>query len=299
MESYKLIKANGDELEFNVGEFFLVDLKNFGNPDIEYTTQKTFYTDGETVTNFVVKPRILNFSFLGTRESMTNRTEFWNLRREILSFLSPVSGAMTFQITLDDHTIYELTNVFPTNGLSMEGNTFNNERNDGRIDEPLRLTAYDPIWRVSPINSTGSLVPTIGNQLIFPMEFPISFGVAGATFDTTITYGGTWRSYPRITIDGPFNTASLVNKATGAEIQLIQPCFSGDQRIIDLTNPLNGFTVTDITGSNKIGDINLETNFTQFYFIPDATNGIEAVMNGGNLVTTRLTVEWYTKFLGI
>ena len=115
-ESYKLIKENGDELEFNNGEFYLRNLSNLGNPNIDYTTQTTFYQDGANVTNFVVSPRQINFPFLAQVENINKRTQFWDLRREILSFLSPASGPMSFQLTLDDHVTYELTNIYPTSG---------------------------------------------------------------------------------------------------------------------------------------------------------------------------------------
>lgn len=298
-ESYKLIKENGDELEFNNGEFFLQNLGNLGNPDIDYTTQKTFFQDGALVTNFVANPRPINFPLLGQIDNIKTRTQFWDMRREILNFLSPVNGPMRFQLTLDDHTVFELTNVYATNGLSMDGNTFSPSRNDGRIEETLRLTAFDPIWRTSPINSTGSITPTVDNQLIFPIEFPISFGASGAIFDQTVTYSGSWRSYPKITIDGPYNTCVLTNKQNGAQISLIRSIAIGEQRIIDLTDPVSGFTVVDASGESKIGEINLTTNFTQFYFAPDVTNGIDGVLNGGSAGNTRLTIEWYTKYLGI
>jgi len=298
-ESYKLIKQNGDELEFNNYDFFLQSLPNFGNPDIQYTTQTTFFQDGANVTNFVVSPRSLSIPLLGLSDEVKTRTDFWNFRKEILRFLSPVSGPMTFQMTLDDHVVYELTNVFATNGLSMEGNTFTPDRNDGRIEESLKITAYDPIWRVSPINTSGELIPTIAEELVFPIEFPIIFGGSGAVFDTTINYEGTWRSYPKFTINGPYNTAAFTNKQNGAMFQMIRPIATGETRIIDLSDPVNGFSVTDGSGNNKIGEMNLTVNFTQFYFVPDATNGIDAVLNGGDIANTKLTIEYYTKYLGI
>jgi len=299
MESYKLIKTNGDELEFNIGEFFLLSLAGLGNPNINYTTQKSFFMDGEVVTNFVVEPRQLTFPFLGNNEAVEDRIDFWNLRKRILRFLSPVNGAMVFQITLDDHTVYELSNVYPTNGLTLDGNTFSQDRNDGRIEEGLKLTAYDPIWRQMPINSSGVLVPVVGEDLIFPIEFPISFGVSGANFTEAIDYEGTWRSYPKITIQGPYTTATLTNSATGASFTLINAITSAEQRIIDLTDPIAGFTVVDGLGNNKISELNLTSNLTQFYLMPDTTNTITGVMNGGSGSLTRLTIEWYTKWLGI
>jgi hypothetical protein len=297
-ESYKLIKSNGDELEFNNDTYYLNRLGGLGNPDIDYTTQKTFFQDGSIVTNFVVSPRQLNFPIITDNENIDKRTDFWDLRNEILSFLSPVSGAMSFQITTDDHITYELVNVFPTNGLTMEGNTFSDSRNDGRIDENLRLTAFDPIWRISPINTTGQLTPVESQNLIFPFEFPILFGSGGGEVDQTISYQGTWRSYPKITIDGPYNTATITNKQNSVSISLVRPITVGEQRIIDLLSPTEGFSITDASGNNKIGEINLNTNLTQFFFVPDATNGIDAVFNGGD-ANTRVTVEWYTKLLGI
>lgn len=299
-ESYKLIKANNQELEFNIGKFFLVNLGGLGNPDIEYTTQKSFFQDGEMVTNFNVNPRRLSFNFLGQNDEYDNeKIDWWNLRAEILSFLSPASGEMIFEITLDNHKTYQLSKVYPTNGLVMDSNTFSSGRNDNRIQEPLTLTAFDPIWRLSPIKTTGLISPTQSLNLVFPITYPIEFGDSGSVFNETIDYVGTWRSYPKITIDGPYNTGILTNKFNGTVITLLNPIATGQKRIIDLTDPISGFTVTDANGVNKINELNINTNFTQFYFNPDSTNGIDGVFNGGSSGDTKLTIEYYEKYLGI
>lgn len=297
-ESYKLIKNNGSEIFFQNGEWFFKSLPNFGNPDIQYSTQKAYYMDGEVITNFSLSPRQISLPLVTNSELIKTRLDYWNLRKELLSFLSPVEGAMRFQIVLDDHITYELTNVYPTNGLSMEGNTFSENRNDGRVEEVLRLTAYDPVWRVADINTTGELTPVESEDLVFPFEFPFVFGSGGGQVNQTISYVGTWRSYPRITITGPYNTCSLTNKQNDANITLIQAISSGEKRIIDLTDPIEGFTVKDLLGQNKMGDVNLSPNFTQFYFVPNATNGIDAILNGSS-GSSKVEIEYYTKYLGI
>lgn len=298
-ESYKLIKNDGTELEFGFGDYDLKGLGALGNPPIKYDTQKAYYMDGQEITNFSIDVRQLNLPLITKNDNFNKRTDFWDLRREILSFLSPLSGAMTFEITTDDHITYELTNIYPTDGLSLDGNTYNDSRNDGRIDEVLRLTAFDPIWRIKQINSSGSLIPVIANELSFPMNFPLEFGSNGANFNQTISYSGTWRSYPRITINGPYSVATFNNTATGATFQLVRAISTGETRVIDLTDPIAGFTIVDGFGINKISEVNLGANFTQFYFNPDTTNGIDATLAGGNLSDTRITIEWYTKYLGI
>ncbi len=298
METYKLVKNNGDELILNdFGKYYLLDLKNFGNPNINYTSQRGYFQDGLNITNFVADPRNLSFEFLGQDENLKTRMDFWNLRRDILSFLSPVSGSMKFQVVLEDHRTYELTNVYPTNGLAMAGNTFSPDRNDGRISETLNLTAFDPIWRVAKINTSGTLSPTISNDLTFPITFPIKFGVSGANFSYSVDYEGTWRSYPKITIQGPYSTASL-SLPNGVSINLIQEIGSTEQRIIDLLDPVSGFTVTDQLGTNKIGEINIDTNFTQFYFSPDTDNTVSVILDNGS-VSSSVSIEWYTRYLGI
>ena len=297
-ESYKLYQADGTELEFNTGKFYLRGLPSLGNPEIEYSTQTGYFQDGQTITNFFLQPRTITFPFIASDYGVTTREDAWDLRAEILAFLSPLKGPFRFEITLDNHEAYELNQVYPTNGLTMTGSTFNEGRNDGRIDEALRITAFDPVWRKTPINTTGTLTAEAITELSFSIEFPITFGTDGIVIDETITYAGTWRSYPKITITGPTNTVKLTNKLNGALIQYIQPINVGDTVTIDLTDPISGFSIRDASDVNRIRDLNVDSNLTEFYFDPSGTNGIEAIITGDGPQTT-VTVEWYDKYLGI
>jgi len=300
MESYKLIKANGDELEFDIGKYFLKSTGAFGNPPIQYSTQKTFFQDGEIINNFTAAPRQFNLMLYAKPFNYeVDRTSYWDLRLGILRFLSPQNGAMTFQFTRDDHTIFELTNVYPTDGLTLGGETYNEERNDGTIDEQIALTAFDPIWRKSPIVNTGTLTPTADENLVFPITFPISFGSSGVFINNEINYEGTWKSYPKITINGPYTTCTITNVATGAVIRLIEPILSTNTRIIDLTDPVNGFTIVDEYGNNKFNEVNVGSNFTNFYLAPDEDNEIQFSFLGGNDTHTDASIQYYERYLGI
>jgi len=300
MESYKLIKSNGDELNFDNGRYYLRSTGAFGNPPIKYSTQETYYADGEYVTNFNATPRALTLSlFAKLGEHENKRTDYWDLRLEILRFLNPSAGSLTFQFTNDNHEIYELTNVYPTNGLSLGSNTYNEGRNDGTIVEDIQLTAYDPIWRKSPIVTTGSIVPDVDTSLIFPITFPITFGTSGVAITQNLTYNGTWRSYPKITLKGPYTTCLIENAATGSSIFLIEPILSSEYRIIDLTNPVSGFTVEDLNGNNKFSEVNIGSNFTNFYLEPEVDNNITITFLSGNDTDTRATIQYYERYLGI
>lgn len=305
MESYKLIKENGDELEFDTGSFYISSFDGFGNPNIEYSTENTFFQDGQTVNNFIASPRALSFSLVAqlNDEDRKVRQDWWDLRLEILRFLSPASGTLTFQLTNDNHEVFELNKIYPTNGLTLDGGTYNQDRNDGRIQEQISLTAYDPIWRKTPIESTGDLVPTVDDSLVFPFSFDGStgmlFGIGGARVNQNITYNGTWRTYPKITINGPYNTCTITNQQNGAYIYLINPITSSETRVIDLTSPIDGFSIVDSSNVSKIHELNLGSSLTDFFFSPDQNNGVTVNLLGGNTTDSRVKVEYYEKYLGI
>lgn len=298
-ESYKLIRQDGQELEFSQDNRAFVSLVGLGNIDIEYTTQTAYYMDGAKVTNFNIPPRQLNFGLFAEDSDLRTRSDYWDLRRSLLSFLSPANGPMTFQLTTSDHAVYELTNVYPTPGLAMSGNTDNRSRNDWRVEEEMTLTAFDPVWRVNPIISSGTLNSSVDSSLIFPLTFPITFGVSGVKVDYSVTYNGTWRSYPKIIIAGPYTTITITNKLNRATMQLLTPITSSESRIIDLTNPLSGFTITDGSGNNVIDELSSDSNLTQFYFEPSGDNGIEVSFLNGTSGVSTVELEYYTKYLGI
>ena len=88
---------------------------------------------------------------------------------------------------------------------------------------------------------------------------------------------------------GVVATAFLDMKELGIEIDVY-----GDG-VADALPP--GASLSDfvtILSSTRGG--NTAGNFTGF---PDATNGVDAILNGGSISDTKLTIEYFTKYLGI
>jgi hypothetical protein len=139
---------------------------------------------------------------------------------------------------------------------------------------------------------------------VFPITFPIVFSPDGTVYTATITYVGNWNSYPIVTLDGPYTSATIRNVSTGVSVVLFIAIGAGEQRIIDFTPGAQ--SVTDGSGNDKFGDLSPSPNsdLVDFNIRPhpavlNGTNDIEVTLTGGAIGTSAATIDFNTRYLGI
>jgi len=139
--------------------------------------------------------------------------------------------------------------------------------------------------------------------LIFPITFPITFGTSDEFFTTgNITYAGTWRTYPIITITGPYTRANIQQVTMGINIALSVAITAGETRIIDLTPGAQ--SITDGNGDNKFSDLGAGSDLVDFAIYPDpeVAGGIQSItaqLVGGVAGVSGASISYYERYFGL
>lgn len=290
-EVYYIEDKYGNRLEFLPGEVaLLASPTGFGMAEIEYLTTRGFMQDGETVQGFQAGIRPITLP-LYYREAAT-RTEYWSHRNRLMTFLSAAVAPLSLGVFRGDATLRVLNNVYPSPGLVME-----TEENNWSVNEPILLTAYNPVWGGEEVTAAGTNEGA--DNLVFPTTFPIQFEAGGNVFGTgNISYSGTWKVYPTVTVTGAFNTAVLTNGWNGVQITYFIPAVDTEKRILSYSLD-TGFRVTDAAGNNKIGTVASSSNFVDFYFQPGVVNSVRVSIPSGISGNTGLSVSYTPHFIGI
>ena len=120
-------------------------------------------------------------------------------------------------------------------------------------------------------------------------------------FTTSITYTGTWKSYPTLTLTGPYTNAVISNLTTGVSIFLSVAIAAGESRILDLTP--GSQSLVDGNGDDAFGDLGPTSNLVDFNLRPDpevsgGIQTIQAILYGAS-GAAGFTISYYDRFIGI
>lgn len=304
-EIYSITTIDGETLFFT-GEYYLQNPTpaGLGLPPVDYQTRQGYRQQGSSVVAYTLKERPMQLAIVTT--SNCNRDEFWRERSRILDYLRPNRGTnglgneLTLTVRRADNTKRSIKCRY--NGGLEFGDSDTGE-NNFNVNEVLRLQAFNPIWYDSA-EVTNAPAASVDTDLIFPITFPIVFGSDGAIFITgDLAYEGTWRSYPTITIQGPYSTCRLENTATGTVITLLVSIGVTEQRIITLSE--EGFSVADGIGVSKFNELGEGSNLVGFDIRPDSeledgtTQQLKATLVNGVAGQSSVTFEYFTRYIGI
>lgn len=302
-ELISLTTVDGEALFFS-GEFFCQAFGGFGMPPISYQTRQGYRQQGSSVVAFTLSERPIQLSIVTTTNQL--RSEFWRERSRILDYLRPNRGTdglgneLTLTVRRDDDTKRSIKCRY--NG-GLEFGDSDIQANDFMVNEVIRLQAFNPIWYDSAVVASAPSA-SVDTDLVFPITFPITFGSDGAIFITgNLTYEGTWRSYPTITIQGPYSTARLENTATGAVITLLVSIGVTEQRIITLSE--EGFSIVDGLGTSKFNELGEGSNLVGMDIRPDSelatgvTQQLKATLVNGVSGQSTVTFEYFSRYIGI
>lgn len=295
LETYdgnELVLGSGLDVDMN-----LQATSNFGAPPTEFQTRRGYRQDGVTEISYNLLPRPISISVF--RSHSCTRAEYWDLRQELLDFLRPNRGGpLTYKIIRPDNTQRALT-VRADPGLA-----FNTQatRNNWDIEEPITFIAHDPLW-FDPTEATPTISTASGDELSVPVNVPVQVGILGVQFSTgTLSYAGTWKTYPTITLIGPYTSCAIYNRITGASLNFTTNIIAGERRIIDLTP--GSQSVQDSEGVNKFSELAPSSNLVDFYIQSElAENGtalrMDAVFVGGSDGVSNFILEYYNRYFGI
>lgn len=280
---------------------FSISYGNFGMPPVDYQTRRGYQQDGSTVVDYTLNNRSILLTL--HRATPATRPLYWEKRAELIDFFRPNrGGAFTFTIRQaggNKRSLY----VYPAPGFTFPPTAPNDAVNE--IEEGLTFVAYDPVW-FDPATAAVVFAGTAASQLVFPITFPITFSPDGTVYSASITYEGNYKSYPIITLTGPYNSAIIRNATTGVSIVLNIPISAGVQRIVDTTPGAQ--SVTDASGVDHFDDLAPETNLVDFNIRPEGLppegvtggiNVIEVTFTGGVLGQSDVDLSYSAKYVGI
>lgn len=267
----------------------------FGAPPTQFATRQGYQQHGVTEIGYTLQPREIDLEFW--RASACDRLTYWTNRAELLDFLRPNrNGALVLTVTREDNSQRSLT-VRANPGAQFPAQ----QSNDWNIREGLSFTAFDPIW-YDPAVTTYAPASSSPSELVFPITFPIQFGAPGLLFTQAITYDGSWKSYPSITLTGPYTAVTLENSVLSAAIFLTVAIAAGEQRILTLTPGQQ--TVLDAAGVSQMGDLGPLSDLVNFALLPtpEAPGGVQTlsvIMIGGTNGVSAVSIRYNTRYFGI
>lgn len=264
--------ADGNELFFGDPDFRLLTYGGLGAASTQFITRRGYKQNGSTEIDYLLQPRTITIELW--RSPACDRQTYWDNRKALHDFLRPNrNGPLTFTLRTPNGDLRSII-VRADPGLTFPGSNNNNNWN---LQEQMDFIAFNPLF-FNAAQSVTTLSSTTQNQLVFPITFPISFGTSDMFLTTgAITYLGTWKSYPIITLTGPYTRAVITNVQGGVALFMSVAIAVGEQRIIDLTPGAQ--SITDANGVNKFSDLGAGSNLIDFALLPDpeVAGGIQTI----------------------
>lgn len=287
-----MVAPDGEVFEFTKDNA-LEAYSNLGTASFNFITSKSFRQDGSSFIEAFAEERAITIEY---REICEERQQWWDRRRELQAFFRPNRGGVFTFVVQQPDRVFSLR-VVPDPGLEFAGSDVTSLT----IQETIRLRAFDPFW------VEGNVDPAVfesvtAEQLVFPITFPIVFGAAGTRYTTNdLNYGGTAKTYPVITLTGPYSAVTLTILPQNKNIRLSVEILEGETRIID-PNPTNP-SIVDAEGVSRFNELDLVSDPLQDFAIlpepPGEDQSIRVVFTGGTIGVTTAAVQYETKYIGI
>lgn len=284
------------------GDFRLLAFAGYGSAEVQWQTRQGYRQTGQTVIGYSVQPRGISITI--TTEQQISREDFWRNRSLLLEYFRPNRGTddrgneLTLTLIMANGTRRAIK-AYYNGGLELDGD----EDNNFIINGSISLTCFNPIW-YDPYAISVTPEPSSDVDLVFPIEFPIEFGLDGLAFITDdLAYEGTWRSYPKITLVGPYSSATLENTATGIAFQLGVAISEGESRIIELSE--EGFSIVDQNGTSKFNELVSGANLVGFNIRPASELAVgteqtlKTILVNGSEGISSTTYEYHNRYWGI
>lgn len=288
---------DGNNLVLINQEVKLLAYGNLGASPTQFITRRGYRQNGATEVDFLLQPRTITVELW--HSPACDRQTYWDTRQELHNFLRPNrNGPLTFTLQTPDGEERSIT-VRADPGLVFPSQNNNNNWN---IQEQMDFVAYDPTFfdSAQTVMALSSITQT---QLIFPITFPITFGTSDVFLTTgTITYLGTWKTYPLITLTGPYTRANIQHVGLGINISLSTAILQGETRIIDLTPGAQ--SIVDGSGVNKFSDLGTGSDLVDFAIYPDpeVAGGLQTItaqLVDGVAGISTASIAYYDRYFGL
>jgi hypothetical protein len=246
------------------------------------------------------------------RRAASNRLGYWDNRADTLNLLRPnrqLQNAFGLGV---------LRKIIPGIGtrdidvLAQQGPVFGAQGIDSLDDygwtETIRFIAPDPTFYDPTLQSVIWAIDVLLGKIYYSasalteLKYPYFYGLDIISGTVSVTYTGTWLTYPTIYFVGPLNQPVIENVTTGEKIQLTYNIANGETVTVSLQ--FGNKTVTNNFGTNLIGTVTTDSDLATFHIAPDpeAAGGVNVlnVSGGGGIAgITQVRMTYNTRYIGI
>lgn len=296
-ELHKITRCDGDVFYVNNNDdkvILNVTPADFGFPRLEWQTRQAYRQYGETPVELTLNDRQIQLQFLS---QACDRADLFARRMELLTFLHPRSGGDLTYTFIREDGIQRAINGRAT-GPGFDA-TPQDQWLEWDIDDPIPITCFDPIW-YDPELTTATAVRATGDELVFPIVFPIHFAIGLTTFTATISYTGSWFVRPSIMITGPCSNFSLYHQELDATISYARAIAAGETLTLDLANQT---LISDVDGIDYFGYLSSASDINTFVLdydpiLASGTNTIVARIANAT-IDSDFVLSYNQRYIGI
>jgi hypothetical protein len=273
---------------------YLLGTVNFGLAPNHRITQRGPFQNGDTDIDFRLDPRILSLPIVAPANSIE---ESLAVRNTLLQVFKPGTDKAYVRMnwSYDGDTYERSINVVVVGGLS-----FDTDSRDFNVRTVVQLRASDPTW-YSTYGTYAVISANLwGTPTPYPKPYPVPYGADTINKVNSITYDGSWPTFPVIQCTGPVTNLTLVD-ALGNIINFDDPILAGDTWTIDLS--YGAKTIYDQNGVSKFSSLDINSNLINWglYPEPPVQDGINTISVSGTGTTnaTSITMVYYARYLGV
>ena len=291
-EADYLIVPGGAVYPLHVWGQELLSVSGLGEIGLEYQTTRGYGQHGQTVLGWRLTPRSISFQMSHAARS---RRDFWAAREALLVAIRPYIGqAVTYRKVFPNGARRDIQ------GWLREGPSIE-ETDHHSFASSFVLECPDPSF-YDPAVQTITLAAGFPRAVALPVTLYTVQACPddgfwcerAATVRGDAQYAGTWRSYPVIQIDGPYQWFRLENTRTGAYLTLSVSLDVGRTLTIDLTPGTQ--SITDDLGNDRLNDRSAGS-FIDFYLEAGSN---EIVGDGGGVSSsTQVRVQYVNRYIGL
>lgn len=263
----------------------------WGMAPLKRLTERSPLQDGETDRGFHLEPRRGSL-VLGLKE--TTLSGMYDKRDQILDIFKP-QGSPILKWDLPNGNERRI----PVNVVAQATFPWDAQK-WAAAKLALDFEAPDPSF-YDPTQILSNFHVASGGDLAVPIMFPIKFGSSIVSKGQTISYQGTWRTYPTVTLTGPMTNPIIDNLTLPARLALTYTLSAGSTITIDLSPGAKSVTLDD--GTDLIGVLTDDSDIGTWRFetdphAPGGDNSIK-VQASGLTSASLIALSWYRRFMGI
>jgi hypothetical protein len=224
-------------------------------------------------------------------------SDMWAKRAAVLSLVRPTTAIKRLRWTLDNGSVRQF-DVHSLGQMSMG----QREQQGMSFASGLMLRAPDPTCYDPTACAVTFALGGGGTAFTVPTDVPTQVGASTINASASVTYTGTWRTYPVLRITGPITDCTITNASTDETLDFDGTTIEdGDYYEIDLR--YGNKTVVDAAGTNKVADLTSDSDLATWHLADDqeVTDGLNAITVTGTGVTgaTRVTMTYFVRYTGI